>query len=198
MTPELTEQPGRRGRPRDPGADRRILDAARQLLATDGYEALAVDRVAEHAGVAKTTLYRRWPSKAHLVIELVADLQGQVRLEETGDLRNDLTALVRGITVRLHAVGAALVADLAAAVARDSSVALGIRELFKAWRGAAITILWAARDRGDLPRASNAEILVDQLVGPLYYRLLITGDPLTPEYATRLVDSVLGTHEPTS
>lgn len=187
-----------RGRPRDPEADRRILDAARQLLATDGYEALGVDRVAEHAGVAKTTLYRRWPSKAHLVIELVADLQSQVRLEETGDLRADLVALVGSITVGLHAVGPALVADLAAAVARDPSVAVGIRDLFKARRGAAATVLWAARDRGDLPRTVDANVLIDQLIGPLYYRLLITGDPLTPEYATRLVDSVLGTHAPTS
>ena len=64
----MTDTPKRgRGRPRREGADDEILDVTREMLREGGYAALTVDAVAEHAGVAKTTLYRRWPSKSALV-----------------------------------------------------------------------------------------------------------------------------------
>ena len=61
-----------RGRPRREGADEEILDVARDLLAERGYRELTVDAVAERAGVAKTTVYRRWPSKGALVAATIA------------------------------------------------------------------------------------------------------------------------------
>ena len=60
-----------RGRPRREGADEEILSIARTLLAEHGYRALTVDAVAERAGVAKTTIYRRWPSKGALISALI-------------------------------------------------------------------------------------------------------------------------------
>ena len=60
-----------RGRPRREGADEEILDVARTMLAEGGYGALNVDAVAERAGVAKTTVYRRWPSKGALIAALI-------------------------------------------------------------------------------------------------------------------------------
>jgi len=61
-----------RGRPRREGADEEILDVARDILAERGYRELTVDAVAERAGVAKTTVYRRWPSKGALVAATIA------------------------------------------------------------------------------------------------------------------------------
>jgi len=63
-----------RGRPRRAGADEEILDVARQMLRENGYRDLNVDTVAERAGVAKTTLYRRWPSKGALVAAAIEPL----------------------------------------------------------------------------------------------------------------------------
>lgn len=60
-----------RGRPRREGADEEILSIARTLLEEHGYRALTVDAVAERAGVAKTTIYRRWPSKGALISALI-------------------------------------------------------------------------------------------------------------------------------
>ena len=190
----MPEQPAQRGRPRDQETRGRILSAARQVLERDGYEALSVDGLAELAGVAKTTLYRRWPSKAHLVIDLVADLQRRVDVEATGDIRHDLVTLVRGIAAALRATGPALVADLVSSLHRDPEAAKGIQQLFASRRQAAIAILRDAQERGEVRGDSDPEILVDQLAGPLYYRLLITGDPINQDYAHRLVDSVLGPH----
>jgi hypothetical protein len=60
-----------RGRPRREGADEEILDVARAMLLEGGYRALTIDAVAERAGVAKTTVYRRWPSKGALIAALI-------------------------------------------------------------------------------------------------------------------------------
>jgi AcrR family transcriptional regulator len=190
----MPEPTGQRGRPRDSTVDRRVLDAATQILELDGYAGLSMETLADMAGVAKTTLYRRWPSKAHLVIDLVADLQRTIDVQGTGNIRNDLVTLVRGIAAALRAAGPVLVSDLVTASNRDPEATAGIRELFASRRQAAITVLRAAQERGELRADSDPAVLVDQLVGPLYYRLLITGDPIDQEYANQLVASVLGPH----
>src|SRR5260370_12206230 len=84
----------RRGRPRDSAVDRRVLSAAWDLLNARGYAGLNVDEVAERAGVAKTTLYRRWPTKDHLAVAVAARILGEVPIPDTGDLRRDLTDFI--------------------------------------------------------------------------------------------------------
>src|SRR5215470_14618633 len=84
-------QSGRRGRPRDSAVDSRVLDAAWDLLYAKGFAGLTVDEVAERAGTAKTTVYRRWPTKDHLAVALAARILGEVPIADTGDLRADLT-----------------------------------------------------------------------------------------------------------
>jgi AcrR family transcriptional regulator len=81
-----------RGRPRRPEADAEILDAALKLLRTGGYKELSLDEVARRAGTAKSSIYRRWPSKAALAAEIIrsemppplqiADIEAAVRAFE--------------------------------------------------------------------------------------------------------------------
>src|SRR2546430_14408242 len=92
---------GRRGRPRDSGVDQRVLDAAWELLLTGGYSGLNVDEVAERAAVAKTTLYRRWPTKDHLAVAVAAEMLDEVPIPDTGDLRRDLTEFAAGLAASL-------------------------------------------------------------------------------------------------
>ncbi len=94
--------PGRPGRPRDATVDRRVLDAAWDLLHDAGYAGLTVDEVADRAGAAKTTLYRRWPTKDHLAIALAARILGEVPIADTGDLRADLTEFAAGLAASLN------------------------------------------------------------------------------------------------
>jgi len=74
----VTDVPRRRGRPRREGADEEILTIARDLLREKGYRDFTVDEVAARAGVAKTTVYRRWPSKAALAAAVIAPLLDEV------------------------------------------------------------------------------------------------------------------------
>ena len=83
-----------RGRPRSADAHRAILAATLKLLADVGYEKLTVGEVASVAGVGKATIYRRWPSKAPLVIEAFSQFP-ELATPDTGDVLGDLTTLLR-------------------------------------------------------------------------------------------------------
>ncbi len=78
------------GRPRDPRIDEAVLRATVELLAETGYPGLSVAAIAERAGTSKPAIYRRWPSKAHLVHEAVFPVGGATAIPETGSLRHDL------------------------------------------------------------------------------------------------------------
>lgn len=172
-----------------------MLAAAAEELRRGGYEGLSIDRVAERAGVAKTTLYRRWPSKAELVVALITNLREEVPFEPSGDPRRDLTALVTAIAASLTATPTTLVADLAAAAAREPRVGESVRTLWAERHRAVTAVVAKAQEAGLVLGHVSPAVLVDQLVGPLYYRLLVTGEPLSPDYARTLVRSVLGPEE---
>jgi AcrR family transcriptional regulator len=193
-----------RGRPRDSDADRRILQAARQALLTAGYAGLAIDEVAKRAGVAKTTLYRRWPTKDHLAIAVYADmLDRDVPVTDTGDVRADLSAYLKQIAAALHSVrragrpahdtdpSAGIVAELVAAAARHADVGQAMRGLYARRIRLAIELVERATRRGELRAGTDPVLLLDQLAGALYYRVLITGAPVDDIYLERLVSAAL-------
>jgi AcrR family transcriptional regulator len=171
----------RRGRPRDAEAGERLLAAATDALVRHGYAGLSVDEVAERAGVAKTTLYRRWPTKDHLCVAVVARLQAADDITDTGDIRRDLTDYLEKIAGGLNRMrlagrregyegrSAGSVAELVAAAARHDDI------------GA----------RGELRAGLDAGTLLEQLAGAMYYRVLITGAPVGRDYAEHLVAAAL-------
>jgi AcrR family transcriptional regulator len=190
----------RRGRPRDSTADQRVLDVAWDLLAADGYPGLNIDDVAERAGVAKTTLYRRWPTKDHLAVAVAARTLGQVPIPATGDLRADLTDFVTAMAASLDTVrkaghpggaSAGLLAELVAAAARHPDIGDALRLLYARRHDMALARLEQAAEHEGLRGDIDRPVLIDQLAGPVYYRILITGAPVGRDYAERLVDSVL-------
>ncbi|MBO8194959.1 TetR/AcrR family transcriptional regulator [Streptomyces oryzae] len=193
----------RRGRPRKQEADARILDAALELLLDCGYDRFSVDEVAAKAQVAKTTLYRRWPTKDHLIVAVVARIQDEVPVEYSGDVRADLTRylneIVNGLN-RMRQVGratasgdasAGLVAEVAAAAARHADVGAAVQAMFARRNALVLTLLEQAREHGELRSDVEPGVLFDQLAGALYYRLLVTGRPIDAAYVDRLVTGAL-------
>src|SRR5437868_10362110 len=84
-----------RGRPRSDRAHRAILDSALSLLIKDGFADFHLEHVAAHAGVGKATIYRRWPSKEALALELLMQLAApHIAIEDVGDTRAELLAAV--------------------------------------------------------------------------------------------------------
>lgn len=192
----------RRGRPRDSAVDRRVLSAAWDLLNARGYAGLNVDEVAERAAVAKTTLYRRWPTKDHLAVAVAAEMLGEVPIPDTGDLRRDLTEFAAALAASLNQVrmagapgggaSAGLAAELVAAAARHPDIDDAVRAGYAQRHAMARARLQRAVAQEGLRPDIDQAVLVDQLVGPIYYRILITGAPADRDYAERLVEAVLG------
>jgi AcrR family transcriptional regulator len=194
-------QGGRRGRPRDAAVDSRVLDAAWDLLHAKGFPGLTVDEVAERARVAKTTVYRRWPTKDHLAVAMAARILGEVPIADTGNLRADLTgfaaALADGLE-RLRLAGnpaggpsAGLAAELAVAAARHPDIGELVRTGFATRHALAQARLRRAREAEGLRADLDAEVLIDQVAGPVWYRVLVTGAPVGRGYAERLVAAAL-------
>ncbi|WP_433450454.1 TetR/AcrR family transcriptional regulator [Streptomyces sp. CA-142005] len=192
-----------RGRPRDTEADERILRAALEQLMEYGYAGFVVDKVAEQAGVARTTLYRRWPTKDHLAVAVIARMQDDVAVLETGDVCADLTDYVEQIALGLNRMrragrqgeeddlSAGVVAELVAAAARHPDTGALVRAVFARRNKLVLALINRARQRGALHSATDPGLLFDQLAGALYYRLLITGQPIDRSYAERLVTAAL-------
>lgn len=180
----------RPGRPRDARATQAIRDAAIALVREVGFEAVAMEQIAARAGVGKATVYRHWPSKEAVVVEALRELVGRLPVPDTGSLRGDLIA-VQDDTLGLYADPATrlLLVGLTSAMARSEAIAAAVREGFHAARVDATraVLLRGGVDPGEV------ELAVDLLNGPLYFRTLWTGAPLSAAYAHRLVDVALAT-----
>lgn len=186
----IDDAPTRRGRPRDPSRDRAILEAARAVLAERGFTGASMEAIAHTAGVGKDTVYRRWSSKEDLVGRLLAVLADEgVRpgaLDE--DPRFALFLFLQDV-VRLNTESdfGAIVAGVVGESARNAELAKRFREFWAARRQIARDLV---RDTVGPTSPSQAERIVDHLVGPIYYRLLLSGDPVTDEYLWDLVMTI--------
>jgi AcrR family transcriptional regulator len=186
----------RPGRPRSERATAAILRSAGELLDSRGLDALSVDAIAARAGVSKATIYRWWPNKAAIVMDAVLSVTSpQIPFPDTGSVREDLRQQMRSV-VRLYtttATGLALVA-LIAQSQHDAVTATALHEGFIApRRTTAGDVLRRGIDRGELRPDLDVDTAIDTLYGPLYYRLLVSGDPLTPRYVDRLIDHIYPT-----
>jgi AcrR family transcriptional regulator len=164
-----------RGRPRSEAADRAILDASVELLASHGLAGLTLEGVAERAGCSKATIYRRWPSKLHLVFETVSRLP-PLPEPDTGSLAGDLRALLRAFievlqSTPLSRVMPALIGELAF----DRELAERFAPLWSARREPLRRALARAIARAELPVGTDVELAIDLLIGPLLARLLFGG-----------------------
>ncbi len=183
----------RPGRPRDPGYDKVILEATLEILFEKGYAGLTIDGVAARTALGRPTIYRRWASKAALVIAALAQSVGMSPTPDTGALRDDLLAFQRHQIRMMDApesrrITAGLVADLVA----DPELA---ETYFRDYIGPRRNSVWHALqrgiDRGELRPDADFAFIYDVLIGPLFMRSVVRGESLGSEIAEQTVDLVL-------
>ena len=182
-----------RGRPRDPDMDETILRATVELLSEVGYVRVTVADVARRAGVSKPAIYRRWSQKSQLVVEAMVTQMRPGKDNESGSVASDLLALTEQLLslLTLTAFGRVL-PGLVAEMAADASLAASYRDLIikpnqLQWRSAVERGIAS----GELSPDTDVDLVLNTLAGPLYFSLLITGDPIDPDYARAAVDLVL-------
>jgi AcrR family transcriptional regulator len=185
-TGEWTEPAGRpgsrrrRGRPRDPDAEARIIGVAIQLLSERGFEKMTVDDVAEAAGVGKATIYRRWPSKEQLAYDAMTLLfDMEIPDRDTGSLEGDVRASFRSaIRWADTPQGRALLRLGVAEASRDENTAALYRAFLKRRVRLAAAVLERARLRGEpVHPDADPSMIVGFLTGLLVIRA-VTGDRL--------------------
>jgi len=155
-----------RGRPRTAGADEAILAAVRDLLTSRGFAGFSVDDVAATAGVGRQSVYRRWPTKAALVVAAMGALAAEAP-PGTGTLAGDLGALVERTRTAYAGAQRSVLLDLHAALAGDPAARAAFEEQFVAPRRAALAALLA--EHGS---PADPAVLHDLLAGPFVHRLL--------------------------
>jgi AcrR family transcriptional regulator len=181
-----------RGRPRDGALDDRILEQVVALLGSRGYAGLTLDELAVRSGVAKSTILRRWPSKAAVAaagVERVA-LQS-VDVPNSGSVRGDLGALLHGARETFVRGRGQFVARLLREAGHHPEITDLLDAVLHTRRQAYRRVLARAVARGELDPSVDQELMIDMLIGPLWTRLLITRDPITPDYVDANLQAVL-------
>lgn len=180
------------GRPRSEEAHRAILDATLEILAEKGYQGLSMEGVAARAGVGKATVYRRWPSKVPLVLDAAMASVESVRPPDTGSVRQDIRLLLGAVLqVLTETLAGRVLPWLVAERLDDPELRQALETFWAARRNLMFQILDRAVDRGELPANLDREIVADLLYGPIHYRFLVSGGPLSQAFVDRLVDQVL-------
>lgn len=178
------------GRRRNDAARRAVLAAAAELLGRPDGAATSIEEIAQVAGVSKHTIYRWWPSKGAVLLEAMVEQARQVdgRPPE-GNLPADLERFLAA-TFRAAQQAAPLLRSAMAEAQRDPRAAEGIRQFTAERRAELHELLTAGQRRGELPSTADLDLLVDQIYGLLWYRILIGHAPLTADVAKRLTRAV--------
>ena len=183
-----------RGRRRSERSHEAIIAATQELLVERSYPELTIEAIAARAGVGKQTIYRWWPSKAALVLEAYLAGSDAVALPAEGKTaRADIRALLGWlIDVLAQPIGGHVVAGLVADLQHDADLAEGFhRDVVPARRAAMLAALERARARGEIRADADLELAVDTLHGAVFYRLLLSGEPLDDAFVERLASQVL-------
>jgi AcrR family transcriptional regulator len=182
----------RSGRPRDPSRDEAIFAATVGLFAEHGYAGVSIEGVAARAGVGKATIYRRYASKAQLLVDAIHVCAGVTeQLPDTGDVRADLTHMLESLMDRLRSdLGPVLLAFAAERVRYPALDEEFTRSVIGAKRAHIQKLLTAAIERGDLPAEIDTDVVAE--AGPaLLWHHAMNRLPLTDDFPARIIAMLL-------
>lgn len=171
----------RPGRPREEATEQAITAAAREVLADRGVSRMSMEHVAARAGVAKSTLYRRWPSKVELAVHAVAVRFDEIEVGDHGSLAADMRSGIEEAARLLQdaSTGGAYAALLAESARDPDGVGVQVRESLSTRLHALVaTSVQRAIGRGEIrPEMVDVDLLADVVVGSVMHRALVTGVP---------------------
>ncbi|MGW7271571.1 TetR/AcrR family transcriptional regulator [Streptomyces sp. NPDC054864] len=189
------------GRPRNAAADTAILESTRQALVELGWSKLTLGDVATRAGVAKTTLYRRWAGKSELVVDAVAELFDELELPDRGSLAAD----VEGVVLQFAALlGRPETKTALMAVVAESTTDEPLRERIRTsivdrQKRLVLAGRKRAQERGELPAEPDpvaagrtADLIFDVIAGAVVHRALVSAEPVDEAWAHRFTLLLLG------
>ena len=181
------------GRPRDPRIDSAVLQSTVELLGETGYAGLSVDAIARRAGTSKPAIYRRWPSKAHLVHEAVFPINAGTELPDTGSLAGDVREMVRRTVAVLTTPAArAALPGLVGEMAADLTLHAALLARFGDILSRDLTVrLDKALARNEVRADVTAAEITEALAGITFMALLTRGAALDDAWVQRTANLIL-------
>ncbi|MCU1631289.1 MAG: ydeS [Pseudonocardia sp.] len=170
-----------------------IMDAAAAIFAESGYHQLTMEGVAARAGVGKTTVYRWWPTKLDLLIDVIGTAL-EAGNRQPMELAGDSAVVIRELIRRMSEIIASPVGRMITTVAGELVGDPEARQRFEAvigpFRAVATSVIYYVIGRGDLPHDLDAQVLLDLIIGTLFGRA-VTGRPPNADFVTQVVDLVM-------
>lgn len=186
---------GQAGRKRDPARTAVILDATLAVLAEQGYDRMTIDLVAARAGMARATVYRRWATKADLVLEAVSHLSrtdvDANHLPNTGTLRGDMVAMIRPFDDTEQQVRIRAIAGLLALAGSDDRLAdIASQAGIGPWTEVNRVLMQRAIDRGEFAPPADLHTLAE-LIPMMCVSRAVQQLPITRQFCLALIDAVI-------
>lgn len=176
----------------------RVLATAYELLSETGVAGFTIDEVARRSGVAKTTIYRHWPTREALVIDACSRIAAEQEVPDTGSLEGDVTTILAHIA---HLLGTArwssVLPSIVDAAERDPGFA-DIHSKIQHGHAAPLKeVIKRAADRGEIRATAHPSSMVAALLGPLFYRRWFSRKPLDDQFLKTIARVVIGNQRAT-
>lgn len=185
---EPDRQPAARGRPRDPELETKVFDVALELYGREGWGGFSFDVIAKAAGVGKNAIYRRWPTKAALLHELLQARWLAVDRIDCGNLRDDLRALCRMLFIHLAGPLGNIGLHLQLDIVRHEAVAEALAGYRQDVNRSARTIIQRAMARGEVPEGTSTTLVLDVIAGAVMSHVFATPAGLRQEMMAKSAD----------
>lgn len=180
----------KKGRPRNVETEKAILAASYDLLLENGFGAVTVEKIAERAKVSKATIYKWWPNKAAVVMDsFLSAATSRLPVPDTGSVINDMVIQATNLARFLTSREGKVINELIAEGQFDLKLAEEYRSrYFNPRRLESRTILERGVHRGELKKDLDIELSIDLIFGPLFYRLLVTGEKVDEPFIEALMN----------
>jgi AcrR family transcriptional regulator len=169
------------GRPRSVQSHQAMLQATLELLAEVGFDGMSIDAIASRAKVGKTTIYRRYASKAELVADAIESVREEITLPDTGNFQSDIDALIQNAAqITLSPLGRQTVAMIISSASSNSQFAqIYWTKYLEPRRNSFGLVLERAKVRNEIPTNLDSDLVFDMMSGIMLYALIFQPNPET-------------------
>lgn len=165
-----------------------ILNSTVALLLERGYGGTSVDEISRRSGIAKTTIYRHWPTRTDLLRDACSTIGTPLDKPHPGDLKETLTGVLKNLASHLRgAQWASVLPSIIDAAERDPDIASMYSGLQAEYSSVFRSVLSDAVDTGRLPKDTDVSVMIAMLVGPLFYRRWFSREEVSDVFAEQVV-----------
>lgn len=173
-----------------------VLEETYRQLTRDGLSGVSIDDIARESGVAKTTIYRHWPTRSALLIDACSRMGAAQQAPDLGRLRDDLQILTRNVAEQLRtAAWTSVLPSIIDAAERDGEIAKMQAAMHQNNLAPFAVVVERAKARGDIPADASAANLIAMVLGPLFYRRWFSKEELEEIFVEAVIDAAVASIE---